>query len=45
MFNDIITGAIVAQGEAAIAVALRTQNKKKTCNVYFFNYSCIFRYY
>ena len=29
MFNDIITGAIVAQGEAAIAVALRTQNKKK----------------
>lgn len=29
MFNDIITGAIVAQGGAAIAVALRTQNKKK----------------
>ena len=29
MFNDIITGAIVAQGEAAIAVALRTQNKKQ----------------
>jgi len=35
MFNDIITGAIVAQGEAAIAVALRTQNKKK-------NVQCIF---
>lgn len=29
MFNDIITGAIVAQGGAAIAVALHTQNKKK----------------
>ena len=29
MFNAIITGAIVAQGGAAIAVALRTQNKKK----------------
>ena len=29
MFNDIITGAIVAQGGVAIAVALRTQNKKK----------------
>ena len=34
MFNDIITGAIVAQGEAAIAVALRTQKKK--------NVQCIF---
>ena len=28
-FNAIITGAIVAQGGAAIAVALKTQNKKK----------------
>lgn len=34
MFNAIITGAIVAQGGAAIAVALRTQNKK--------NVQCIF---
>ena len=34
MFNDIITGAIVAQGEAAIAVALRNKNKK--------NVQCIF---
>lgn len=29
MFNAIITGAIVAQGGAAIAVALRTRDKKK----------------
>lgn len=29
MFNAIITGAIVAQGGAALAVAFRTKNKKK----------------
>lgn len=29
MFNALITGAIVAQGGAAIAVILRTKNKKK----------------
>ena len=29
MFNAIITGAIVAQGGAALAVALRTKNPKK----------------
>ena len=28
-FNAIITGAIIAQGGAAVAVALRTKNKKK----------------
>lgn len=29
MFNAIITGAIIAQGGAALAVAFRTKNKKK----------------